>query len=553
MRKGLLFSLVIFAVSFITFGFIGCRESGNIIINGGTNIEQGVEQHVHVFNEEIIAEEYKASSATCTQKATYYYSCVCGNTGKETFEHGETLPHVYNREKAWYEYLVHYETCTERATYYYSCKCGKAGDETFEYGELLPHVYCCEIAIEKYKASSATCTESATYYYSCECGKVGDEIFEYGETLPHVYDCKEATNRYRASHATCTEKATYYYSCACGACGQDTFEYGEYEHKYKIMRETEEYKASDATCEAYAEYYYSCECGAKRNEKYIYGELAHVWDGEFCALCGEPFYSRGLSYSLKDTGYSLVGIGSCTDTSIVIPSIYQGKPVIAINYTFYNCEMVTNIEVPDSVMSINMGAFEYCRGLKSITLPFVGATKDGDENTHFGYIFGADKYSNNDNCVPSSLETVVITGGSFIEKRAFQGCDSLESIKLPDTIEFIGDSAFNECRCLVSVNIPNKVKEIEIYTFYGCESLTSVEMGNSVMSIDSYAFYECPVLRSIELPNQISFIDHFAFCKSLTNIIFDGTIQQWTDVRKATYWDDVGSIRVICKDGEVVI
>ena len=31
---------------------------------------------------------YKATDATCTAKATYYYSCVCGEKGTETFENG---------------------------------------------------------------------------------------------------------------------------------------------------------------------------------------------------------------------------------------------------------------------------------------------------------------------------------------------------------------------------------------------------------------------------------------------------------------------------------
>ena len=38
--------------------------------------------------------EYLASAATCTEKATYYYSCVCGVKGTQTFEHGELAEHT---------------------------------------------------------------------------------------------------------------------------------------------------------------------------------------------------------------------------------------------------------------------------------------------------------------------------------------------------------------------------------------------------------------------------------------------------------------------------
>ena len=43
----------------------------------------------HAYDQEIATDEYKASDATCTAKATYYKSCVCGAKSTETFESGE--------------------------------------------------------------------------------------------------------------------------------------------------------------------------------------------------------------------------------------------------------------------------------------------------------------------------------------------------------------------------------------------------------------------------------------------------------------------------------
>ena len=43
----------------------------------------------HTYDREVAVEGYKASDATCTSKATYYKSCVCGAKGTETFESGE--------------------------------------------------------------------------------------------------------------------------------------------------------------------------------------------------------------------------------------------------------------------------------------------------------------------------------------------------------------------------------------------------------------------------------------------------------------------------------
>ena len=84
---------------------------------------------------------------------------------------------------------------------------------------------------------------------------------------------------------------------------------------------------------------------------------------------------------VNSIGYST--FCGCTGlTSIAIP-----ERVTAIgDEAFKNCTGITDVVVSDSVTEIGYRAFEGCSSLTSITLPFVGATKDGSKNTHFGYI-----------------------------------------------------------------------------------------------------------------------------------------------------------------------
>ena len=51
--------------------------------------------HIHVYDKEVVSEDFIASQATCDKKATYYYSCKCGDKGNRTFENGDLLAHSF--------------------------------------------------------------------------------------------------------------------------------------------------------------------------------------------------------------------------------------------------------------------------------------------------------------------------------------------------------------------------------------------------------------------------------------------------------------------------
>ncbi len=240
----------------------------------------------HAYIEQIATETYKASDATCTQKATYYFSCACGAIGTDTFEHGETTLHNFNNEVATDAYKATDATCTAKATYYYSCDCGAHGSATFASGDLLPHTYTIMVAESTYIATSATCQKLATYYKSCTCGDFDPAVsdtFEAGVYGPHVYDKEIAEDKYWISDATCTDPATYYKSCVCGEKGAETFEYGNtIPHTYDQQIVSADHLKFEANCSSAAEYYYSCKCGANGTETFRYGAPTglHVYDRE---------------------------------------------------------------------------------------------------------------------------------------------------------------------------------------------------------------------------------------------------------------------------------
>ena len=337
------------------------------------------------------------------------------------------------------------------------------------------------------------------------------------------------------------------FACAIGfaACGESS-DGGEHTHTYSA-----EWSSDDTY------HWHACTtdgCNAMND----YAE--HTWDNGVCSVCQRKKPSEGLEYSWDryNISYSLTGIGTCTDTGIIIPSEYEDLPVTSIEEdAFYNCNSLTSVTIPDTVTSIGDGAFYHCSSLTSITIP--------DSVTSIGMY-------------------------------AFAGCTKLTNITIPDSVTSIGGSAFGNCLSLMTVTIGNGVKDIANYAFSGCHKLIEIcnlsslnitagsdsngsvayyalnvytatsgkskltttddgyvfyEDGNQVALVNyvgsetelflptdfngkKYAIYNCAFykyseLTSITIPESVKSIGIYAFsgCSGLTSVTFENTTGWW--------------------------
>ena len=207
--------------------------------------------------------------------------------------------------------------------------------------------------------------------------------------------------------------------------------------------------------------------------------------------------SKGLEFVSNRDGTCFVsGIGTCTDTDIKIPSVYDGKVVTSIGESaFRGCKSLTSITIPDSVVSIGNYTFAGCKSLTSITIP--------DSVVSIGH----DAFHG---C--TGLTSITIPDGvTSIGKCAFCSCVSLASIMIPDSVTSIGNGAFSSCYRLASIAIPDSVTNIGNSAFEDCSSLKRVAIPNSVIRVGDRAFFGCTSLTSVTIPDSVKIIGERVF------------------------------------------
>lgn len=143
--------------------------------------------------------------------------------------------------------------------------------------------------------------------------------------------------------------------------------------------------------------------------------------------------------------------------TLVIPSTYNGKPVVSVGSNAFSYAPFKKVIISDGVLTIHSRAFEYAQ-MEEIELP-------------------------------STLNSI---GDS-----AFIRCEKLKELNLPESLRRIESCAFIYCYDLVKVTIPDGIQYIGAIAFGYCKNLTSVNLPASLKTLTGSAFIDCPKLESL--------------------------------------------------------
>lgn len=187
--------------------------------------------------------------------------------------------------------------------------------------------------------------------------------------------------------------------------------------------------------------------------------------------------------------------------NINLEKVTIGKNIKSIGgWSFSNLQALTEVTLPEGLLSIGNNAFEYT-GLNSINIPDSVETIGG---AAFMY---------------SKLQQATIGSGvKKINSAAFSYTFSMTEVTLKEGLEEIEGSAFIDAG-LTSLTIPDSVKIIGMTAFANNQQLHQVTLGSGVESMEYGAFSNNPALTQVNFREGIKAIGDMAFYLTAINSI----------------------------------
>lgn len=220
--------------------------------------------------------------------------------------------------------------------------------------------------------------------------------------------------------------------------------------------------------------------------------------------------NQGLTYTLNaaDHTATVANYDNHTPDGVIdIPDTVKKDnidyTVTAIGYSAFGSLStpinVSSVFIPATVLSIGDSAFIYCDALTTVTFA---------ENSQL-----------------KSIGRAAFYGSEHVHPR-------FKEIKIPDSVETIGNGAFYECRDLERIALPSALQTLSSVTFYNCTALSEVTFPASLKTIESSAFSGCRNLSEVKLPASLTAIQSSVFhlCINLKTVSYDGSLEQWSRI-----------------------
>lgn len=238
---------------------------------------------------------------------------------------------------------------------------------------------------------------------------------------------------------------------------------------------------------------------------------------------GHGFWDSSLNQIVLGNEVRVVG-NSAFEYSEISEITIPNSVVSIGDDAFYDCKRLNSVTIPGSVRTIGKQAFYCCYGLKSVTIE-EGVTHIGERAFH---VYGLDSL-----IIPNSVKEIgdeafrgihYIEIGDGVEKMGSNIVDKCDTLKFHCPII----SGFGEKLKLKKLILGDGVKTVFRNSFY-YSHIDTLLLGNTIEEIGNEAFWGCGIKECV-FPNSLKRIGYWAFTKNrFQNLIIPPNIEEIED------------------------
>ena len=268
----------------------------------------------------------------------------------------------------------------------------------------------------------------------------------------------------------------------------------------------------------------------------ISGGIAQIGDGDNAALTPRPVGDLEIPRELGGLRIRAIARRAFIDCN-GLASVKIPEGVRRVGHdAFMKCRDLERVEIPESLEYIGLSAFEWTniesidiknvRSIQGITFKFCPNLNEVRVNRDNSF------YVSNDGVLyDKSAKAVVFCPRNRKQYKFPKGIRSiyecafmhtkLESIVIPETVDYVGHSAFSDCPNLRKVTFKGDDCRIDSWAFGHNPKLRSVVLPRKLTSLNDKSIFDGdPELEDIVIPDAVETICGavFAHCNSLKRI-----------------------------------
>ena len=155
----------------------------------------------------------------------------------------------------------------------------------------------------------------------------------------------------------------------------------------------------------------------------------------------------------------------------------------------FNCSWLTELTIPASVQEIGYRALTLLQACEKIQVAEGNKTFEAkSDGVNEGKLLINKTKNSLVTCLYKGTKDVTVPEGiKIIEPYAFLSCRWTAAVKLPSSVDSIGQTAFSDMR-ISEIEIPEQVRVIPKYSISDCKKLTKITLGKNVTLVEDQAF-----------------------------------------------------------------